>query len=270
MAQKTGSLDWGEIIVPNDLCNLSKIILPPNPLGCNVYKVILSPCARRTCFTFQPLDGPVVHFFLTLHFSTLNTHQTMEISIHPVPSKEFDSDLEDNSDQDIAVVGVQMATLSTTPSDNIVLETEPEGMWLATLSMTPPHDIVLFETELESSYEVTLVRSGLAAGPISMMALPDDNIVVSKTKPESDKEDTVVSLIHLITLELSLISNRQSSWKWDRGLQSNISSGSTISSCVISLDVVYSCSSFTAHQINISFFNAFPKSPCDPGHNSLK
>jgi len=194
----------------------------------------------------------------------------MEISIRPVPSKEFDSDLEDNSDQDVAVVGVWMATLLRTPPDDIVLKTEPEGVWSATLSMTPPHDIVLFETEPESSYEVTSVGSGLAAGPISMMVLPNDNIVVSKTKPESDEEDTVVSLIYLITLELSLISNRQSSWKWDRGLQSNISSGSTISSCVISLDVVYSCLSFTACQINISFFNTFPKSLCDPRHNSLK
>ncbi len=74
MAQNTDSLDWGKIIVPNDPCDLSKIILPPDPLACNVYKVILSPCTRRTRFTFQPLDGPVVHFFLTLHFSTLNTH----------------------------------------------------------------------------------------------------------------------------------------------------------------------------------------------------
>ena len=74
MAQKTDSLDWGEIIIPNDPCDLSEIILPPDPLARNVYKVILSPCARRTRFTFQPLDGPVVHFFLTLHFSTLNTH----------------------------------------------------------------------------------------------------------------------------------------------------------------------------------------------------
>jgi len=191
----------------------------------------------------------------------------MEISIRPVPSKEFDSDLEDNSDQDIAMVGVRMATLSTTPPDDIVLKTKLEGVWLATLLMTPPHDIVLFETELESGYKVTSVGSRPAAGPISMMALPDNNIIVSETKPESDEKDTIVSLIHLITLELSLISNRQSSWKWDRGLQSNISSGSTISSCVILLDVVYSCS---ARQINISFFDAFPKSPCDPRHNSLK
>ncbi len=208
MAQNTDSLDWGEIIVPNDPRDLSEIILPPDPLARNVYKVILSPCARQTHFTFQPLDGPVVRFFLTLHFSTLNTHQTIDISIRPVPSKEFDSDLEDDSDQDVAVVGVRTATLSMTPPHNIVLETEPEGMWLATLSMTPPHDIVLFKTEPESSYEVTSVRSGLAAGPILMMALPDDNIVISETKPESDKEDTVVSLIYLITLELSLIANR--------------------------------------------------------------
>ena len=135
----------------------------------------------------------------------------MEISIRPVPLKEFDSDLEDDSDQDVAIVGVRMATLSMTPPDDIVLETEPEGMRSATLSMTPPYDIVLFETKPESGYEVTSVGSGLAAGPISMMVLPNDNIVVSKTKPESDEEDTIVSLIHLITLELSLISNRQSS-----------------------------------------------------------
>jgi hypothetical protein len=171
----------------------------------------------------------------------LNIHQTIEIFFHPAPLKEFDSDLEDDSDQDVAMVGAQLATLSTTPPDDIVLETELEGVRSATLSMTPPHNIVLFETELESGYEVTSVRSGPAAGPISMMALPDDNIVISETKPESDKEDTIVSLIYLITLELSLIANRQSSWKWDRGLRSNISSGSTISSCVISLDVVYSC-----------------------------
>ncbi len=170
-----------------------------------------------------------MHFFLTLHFSTLNTHQTIDISIRPVPSKEFDSNLEDNSDQDVAMVGVQMATLSTTPPDDIVLKTEPEGMRSATLSMTPPHDIVLFETELESSYEVTSVGSRLAAGPILMMALPDDNMVISETKPESDEKDTIVSLIYLITLELSLIANRRSSWKRDRGLQSNISSRSTIS-----------------------------------------
>src|SRR6266853_6574307 len=160
MAQNTDSLDWGEIIVPNDPHDLSEIILPPDPLARNVYKVILSPCANRTGFTFQPLDGPVVHFFLTLHFSTLNTHQTIDISIHPVPSKEFDSDLEDDSDQDIAMVGVRTATLSTTPPDDIVLETEPEGVRSATLSMTPPYDIVLFKTELESSYKVTSVGSG--------------------------------------------------------------------------------------------------------------
>src|SRR6266853_627782 len=92
--------------------------------------------------------------------------------------------------------------------DSTLLETEPEGMRSATLSMTPPYDIVLFETKPESGYEVTSVGSGLAAGPISMMVLPDDNIIVSKTKPESDEEDTVVSLIYLITLELSLIANR--------------------------------------------------------------
>ncbi len=106
------------------------------------------------------------------------------------------------------MVGVQMATLSTTPPNDIVLKTEPEGMWSATLSITPSHNIVLFKTKLESSYEVTSVGFGPAAGPILMMALPDDNILVSETKLESDKEDTVVSLIHLITLELSLISNR--------------------------------------------------------------
>jgi len=145
---------------------------------------------------------------LTLHFSTLNTHQTIDISICPVPSKEFDSDLEDNLDQNVAMVGVQMAILSTTPPDNIVLKTEPEGVQSATLSMTPPHNIVLFKTEPESGYEVTSVGSGPAAGPISMMALPNDNIVISKTKLESDEEDTVVSLIYLITLELSLIANR--------------------------------------------------------------
>ena len=100
----------------------------------------------------------MVHLFLTLHFSTLNTHQTIEISIHPVPSKEFDSDLEDDSDQDVAMVGVRMATLS----------------------ITPPHDIVLFETEPESGYEVTSVGSGPAAGPILMMALPNDNIIISR------------------------------------------------------------------------------------------
>ena len=171
----------------------------------------------------------MVRFFLTLHFSTLNTHQTIDISIRPVPSKEFDSDLEDDSDQDIAVVGVQTAILLMTPPDDIVLMTELEGMRSATLSMTPPHNIVLFKTEPESGYKVTSVGSGPAAGPISMMALPDDNMVVSETKPESDEEDTVVSLIYLITLELSLIANRRSSWKRDRGLRSNISSGSTIS-----------------------------------------
>ena len=46
MAQNTDSLDWGEIIIPNDPHNLSEIILPPDPLAHNVYKVILSPCAR--------------------------------------------------------------------------------------------------------------------------------------------------------------------------------------------------------------------------------
>ncbi len=97
----------------------------------------------------------------------------MEISIRPVPLKEFDSDLEDNSDQDVTMVGVWTATLSTTPPDDIVLETEPEGVRSATLLMTPPHDIVLFETELESGYEVTSVGSGPAAGPISMIVLPN-------------------------------------------------------------------------------------------------
>ena len=87
--------------------------------------------------------------------------------------KEFDSDLEDDSDQDVAVVGVWMAILSTTPPDDIVLVTEPEGVRMATLLMTPPHDIVLFETELESGYEVTSVGSGPAAGPISMIVLPN-------------------------------------------------------------------------------------------------
>ncbi len=87
------------------------------------------------------------------------------------------------------MVGVRMATLSTTPPDDIVLETELKGMRSATLLMTPPHDIVLFETEPESGYEVTSVGSGLAAGPISMMALPNDNMVISETKPESDEED---------------------------------------------------------------------------------
>ncbi len=241
MVQKTDSHNISKIITPPDPHDISKIILPPDPLAHNVYKVILSPCANRTGFTFQPLDGPVVCFFLTLHFSTLNTHQTIDISIRPVPSKEFDSDLEDDSDQDIAVVGVRTAILSMTPPDNIVLVTKPEGMQTATLSMTPPHNIVLFKTEPESGYEVTSVGSGPAAGPISMMALPNDNMVVSETKLESDEEDTVVSLIYLITLELSLIANRRSSWKQDRGLRSNISSRSTISSCVISLDVVYSC-----------------------------
>src|SRR6266853_3922749 len=120
MVQKTDSHDICKIIAPPDPRDISEIILPPDPLARNVYKVILSPCANRTGFTFQPLDGPVVHFFLTLPFSTLNTHQTIDISIHPVPLKEFDSDLKDDSDQDIAVVGVQTAILLMTPPDDIV------------------------------------------------------------------------------------------------------------------------------------------------------
>jgi hypothetical protein len=95
-----------------------------------------------------------------------------------------------------------------------------------------------------------------------MTVLSDVDIVFSETESEGDEEDTVVSLIHLVTLELSLIANRQCSWKRDRGLGSNISSGS---SCVISLDVVYSCSSFYCSSNIYPFSTLFPNPHVIPG-----
>jgi len=111
----------------------------------------------------------------------------------PVPLKEllpndlkniFNSDLEGNDD--VEVVDVLLACLSTTAQ--------------------PPDNIVISETEPKSDEEVTIVCIQPAAGPShpSTMLPPED---LSLTEPESD-EDTIVSLTHLITIELSLISNR--------------------------------------------------------------
>jgi len=139
----------------------------------------------------------------------------------PVPLKEllpndlkniFNSDLE--GDDDVEVIDMLPARLSMTAQ--------------------PPNDIVISETEPESNEEVTIVCIQPAAGPScpSTVLPPKD---LSLTEPESD-EDTIVSLTHLITIELSLISNRQSRWMQDRRLGSHIPSGST--SWVVLLDVV--------------------------------
>jgi hypothetical protein len=94
----------------------------------------------------------------------------MDISIRPSApfDEDFDSDEyldedEDDSDHDVVVEELQMATLSTTPPDN-------------------------------SNDEVTVVGSGLAAGPSdSRMTHPRDEIVVPETEDKTDDEVTVVS-----------------------------------------------------------------------------
>jgi len=70
--------DLCEIILqPDDPHDYHEIILPPDRLRRNLYKVIVPSRGDQTGhFTFQPLDGPVVRFFF--HSTLLNTEYTSD------------------------------------------------------------------------------------------------------------------------------------------------------------------------------------------------
>ena len=174
---------------PGDPLDICKIILPPNALDprdiheillpidrlrWNLYKVILPSCGDQTCvFTFQPLDRPVVHFFFSLHLSTLNTHQTIDISVCPPPRHDsvvFENELE--TDNEVTGVGFGPAPRRS-------------------ISRMAHDDSVVSKGEAETDDEVIVV--GFGPAPRQSISRAHDDSVVSESEPETDNEVTIIS-----------------------------------------------------------------------------
>jgi electron transfer flavoprotein alpha/beta subunit len=115
----------------------------------------------------------------------------MDISIRP--PTHFVSDLEDDSDQDVAVEDVRAAPPDDSDDEVTVVSFGPAARPSTLRMALPLDDIVIPETEDETDDEVTVVSFGPAARPsTSRMALPLDDIVVPETEDETDDEVTFV------------------------------------------------------------------------------
>jgi hypothetical protein len=142
-------------------------------------------------------------FFLTLPFSTLNTHdQTIEITIsrpdppaNDLPDLQYPSDLEEDSD-----IVISEPDLEHDEDVTIVSYGPAPGLPGSTVAFPQASD----DSDMESDEDISFVGFGPEPGPSrSMMAMPqanDDN-VLSESEPEidADSEDIVVtvSLFHL-------------------------------------------------------------------------